>query len=332
MLHRADSYLSEDLKLDCEIRAGGLWGLSGPAMASPGSLIDALFIEPLAVVDFGTSADLVASTPVSCGLGMAFVEDPSRPKQNKVSDTACAITCPPPLYPRRWTFTGPYLQWRGLLIWMIWHVTLLGLIAFTFSYSWILPEHYKDNYHWFWMIASLLFTMEVNWGARYIAVRNVPNTSRRSHCTHRSSGTCTSPTCSLKNWMLPVSEQKELCGKFPAHLMLRKDGRMAESGDLFISMNGLVVYLMFLFCVVWLLTKEFTLSPENVKLCLKHYPWTKKYIPRCLMKRKKKASFADRLISSMTSSVAAMDSTASTDFSSMDSTTTAASTTMHSAA
>ena len=65
------------------------------------------------------------------------------------------------------------------------------------------------------------------------------------------------------------------------------------------SMNGLVVYLMFLFCVVWL-TKDFTLSQENVKLCLKHYPWSKKYIPRCLMQKKKKAGFADRLISSMT--------------------------------
>ena len=41
-------------------------------------------------------------------------------------------------------------------------------------------------------------------------------------------------------------------------------------------MNGLVVYLMFLFCVVWL-TKDFTLSQENVKLCLKHYPWSKSY-------------------------------------------------------
>ena len=56
---------------------------------------------------------------------------------------------------------------------------------------------------------------------------------------------------------------------------------------------------MFLFCVVWL-TKDFTLSQENVKLCLKHYPWSKKYIPRCLMRKKKKAGFADRLISSMT--------------------------------
>ena len=34
--------------------------------------------------------------------------------------------------------------------------------------------------------------------------------------------------------------------------------------------------------------------------CLKHYPWSKKYIPRCLMQKKKKAGFADRLISSMT--------------------------------
>ena len=79
----------------------------------------------------------------------------------------------------------------------------------------------------------------------------------------------------------------------------RSDGHTADSGDLFVSMNGLVVYLMFLFCVVWL-TKDFTLSQENVKLCLKHYPWSKKYIPRCLMRKKKKAGFADRLISSMT--------------------------------
>tara|TARA_B100000683_G_scaffold222410_1_gene219911 strand:- start:179 stop:523 length:345 start_codon:yes stop_codon:yes gene_type:complete len=99
--------------------------------------------------------------------------------------------------------------------------------------------------------------------------------------------------------MLPVSQQKAVCGKFPAHLMMRSDGRTADSGDLFVSMNGLVVYLMFLFCVVWL-TKDFTLSQENVKLCLKHYPWSKKYIPRCLMRKKKKAGFADRLISSMT--------------------------------
>ena len=106
-------------------------------------------------------------------------------------------------------------------------------------------------------------------------------------------------SCALAHWMLPVSQQKAVCGKFPAHLMMRSDGRTADSGDLFVSMNGLVVYLMFLFCVVWL-TKDFTLSQENVKLCLKHYPWSKKYIPRCLMQKKKKAGFADRLISSMT--------------------------------
>ena len=76
-------------------------------------------------------------------------------------------------------------------------------------------------------------------------------------------------SCSLAHWMLPVSQQKAVCGKFPAHLMMRSDGRTADSGDLFVSMNGLVVYLMFLFCVVWL-TKDFTLSQENVKLCLKH--------------------------------------------------------------
>ena len=73
-------------------------------------------------------------------------------------------------------------------------------------------------------------------------------------------------SCALAHWMLPVSQQKAVCGKFPAHLMMRKDGRTADSGDLFVSMNGLVVYLMFLFCVVWL-TKDFTLSQENVKLC-----------------------------------------------------------------
>ena len=30
----------------------------------------------LSVVDFGTANDLEASTPISCGLGMAFVKDP----------------------------------------------------------------------------------------------------------------------------------------------------------------------------------------------------------------------------------------------------------------
>ena len=74
-------------------------------------------------------------------------------------------------------------------------------------------------------------------------------------------------SCALAHWMLPVSQQKAVCGKFPAHLMMRSDGRTADSGDLFVSMNGLVVYLMFLFCVVWL-TKDFTLSQENVKLCV----------------------------------------------------------------
>ena len=174
MLSRADSYLDDALKLDCDERGDGSWGLSGPASTSPSTDEDALLNTTLSVVDFGTANDLDASTPISCGLGMAFVKDPSRPNQNKVSNTACAITCPPPLYPRRWTFTGPYLQWRGLISWVLWHITFFLLICFTFSYSWILPEHYKDNYHWFMWFFSLLFTLEVNWAARYMAVsRNV---------------------------------------------------------------------------------------------------------------------------------------------------------------
>ena len=174
MLSRADSYLDDALKLDCDERGDGSWGLSGPASTSPNVMDDALLNTTLSVIDFGTANDLEASTPISCGLGMAFVKDPSRPNQNKVSNTACAITCPPPLYPRRWTFTGPYLQWRGLISWVLWHITFFLLICFTFSYSWILPEHYKDNYHWFMWFFSLLFTLEVNWAARYMAVsRNV---------------------------------------------------------------------------------------------------------------------------------------------------------------
>ena len=31
-------------------------------------------------------------------------------------------------------------------------------------------------------------------------------------------------SCSLAHWMLPVSQQKAVCGKFPAHLMMRSDG------------------------------------------------------------------------------------------------------------
>ena len=155
MLSRADSYLDDALKLDCDERGDGSWGLSGPASTSPNVMDDALLNTTLSVIDFGTANDLEASTPISCGLGMAFVKDPSRPNQNKVSNTACAITCPPPLYPRRWTFTGPYLQWRGLISWVLWHITFFLLICFTFSYSWILPEHYKDNYHWFMWFFSL---------------------------------------------------------------------------------------------------------------------------------------------------------------------------------
>ena len=34
--------------------------------------------------------------------------------------------------------------------------------------------------------------------------------------------------CALAHWMLPVSQQKAVCGKFPAHLMMRKDGRTAD--------------------------------------------------------------------------------------------------------
>ena len=132
MLSRADSYLDDALKLDCDTRGDGSWGLSGPASTSPNVMDDALLNTTLSVVDFGTANDLEASTPISCGLGMAFVKDPSRPNQNKVSNTACAITCPPPLYPRRWTFTGPYLQWRGLISWFLWHITFFLLICFTF--------------------------------------------------------------------------------------------------------------------------------------------------------------------------------------------------------
>ena len=58
---------------------------------SPSTTDDALLNTSLIVVDFGTANDLEASTPISCGLGMAFVKDPSRPNQNKVSNTACAI-------------------------------------------------------------------------------------------------------------------------------------------------------------------------------------------------------------------------------------------------
>ena len=135
MLSRADSYLDDALKLDCDTRGDGSWGLSGPSSSSPSTAEDALLNTSLSVIDFGTFQDLEASTPISCGLGMAFVKDPSRPNQNKVSHTACAITCPPPLYPRRWTFTGPYLQWRGLISWFLWHITFFLLVCFTFSYS-----------------------------------------------------------------------------------------------------------------------------------------------------------------------------------------------------
>ena len=79
MLSRADSYLDDALKLDCDERGDGSWGLSGPASTSPNVMDDALLNTTLSVVDFGTANDLEASTPISCGLGMAFVKDPSRP-------------------------------------------------------------------------------------------------------------------------------------------------------------------------------------------------------------------------------------------------------------
>ena len=42
MLSRADSYLDEALKLDCDERGDGSWGLSGPASTSPSTADDAL--------------------------------------------------------------------------------------------------------------------------------------------------------------------------------------------------------------------------------------------------------------------------------------------------
>ena len=79
MLSRADSYLDDALKLDCDERGDGSWGLSGTASTSPNVMDDALLNTTLQVIDFGTANDLDASTPISCGLGMAFVKDPSRP-------------------------------------------------------------------------------------------------------------------------------------------------------------------------------------------------------------------------------------------------------------
>ena len=91
MLSRADSYLDEALKLDCDSRGDGSWGLSGVSSTSPSTAEDALLNTSLVVVDFGTFQDLEASTPISCGLGMAFVKDPSRPNQNKVSNRCIFI-------------------------------------------------------------------------------------------------------------------------------------------------------------------------------------------------------------------------------------------------
>ena len=42
MLSRADSYLDDALKLDCDERGDGSWGLSGPASNSPSTAEDAL--------------------------------------------------------------------------------------------------------------------------------------------------------------------------------------------------------------------------------------------------------------------------------------------------
>ena len=67
----------------------GSWGLSEPASTSPSTDENALLNTTLSVIDFGTANDADASTPISFGsLGMAFVKDPSRPNQNKVSRPA----------------------------------------------------------------------------------------------------------------------------------------------------------------------------------------------------------------------------------------------------
>ena len=42
MLSRADSYLDDALKLDCDVRGDGSWGLSGVSSTSPNVMDDAL--------------------------------------------------------------------------------------------------------------------------------------------------------------------------------------------------------------------------------------------------------------------------------------------------
>ena len=141
---------------DCGALGGLGWAAAGraPRAGAGGANVTLAGVAAAAAVAAPRNASAADFAP-ACGYGMAVVARPSRPGINFVAGSACAWTCPPPVYPKRLRPAGGAVSFHAAAVTIVLLLLLVMTVWWYMNYL-LIPERREEVWPWaFWYAVNL---------------------------------------------------------------------------------------------------------------------------------------------------------------------------------